>query len=136
MDKDGSTIFLIISGLAFCYSEAVEAGSFTIEFKEHVPLRNREVWLDRLKNRGARVERQGDHVVCVHCATRKEVRRAGFFLFWPMSNICSVVETTGIAESRASAYRMTGEHLDAYRHVVEETVEPNQITDDPGTEIE
>ncbi len=114
----------------------METGSFTIEFQEHVPLRNREVWLDRLKNRGARVERQSDHVFCVHCATRKEVRRAGFFLLWPMRSICNVVETTGIAEVRASAYRMTGEHLLGRRHAVEEAVEPSQIADGTGSEIE
>lgn len=122
--------------LAFCYIEAVEAGSFTIEFQEHVPMGNREVWLDRLKNRGARIERQSDQVFCVHCATRKEVRRAGFFLLWPMSSICSVVGTTGIAESRASAYMMTGEHLRARRHTVEEVAEPNQITSDTNSEIQ
>ena len=90
---------------ASCYSQAVETESFTIEFQEHVPMHNREVWLNRLKNRGARIERQGDQIFRVHCATRKDVRRAGYFLLWPMGSICSVIETTGIAEARASAYQ-------------------------------
>jgi hypothetical protein len=119
-----------------CYSEAVEAGSFTIKFQEHVAMRDREVWLDRLKNRGARIELQGDHVFCVHCATRKEVRRAGFLLLWPMSRLCSVIGTAGSAEARAGAYRMTGNHLDARRQHTVEDAEPTQSTASTGSEIQ
>ncbi len=53
-----------------------------------------------------------------------------------MRSICNVVETTGIAEARASAYRMTGEHPLVRRHTVEEAVEPSQIADGTGSEIE
>jgi hypothetical protein len=116
----------------FCISATVKAveagsGSFTIEFQEHVPTRNREVWLDRLKNRGAQVERQSEHVFSVHCSTRREIRRAGFLLLWPMRDLCSVIGTTGGAEARASAYQMTGEHLSGNRHRASESESPGMI---------
>jgi hypothetical protein len=111
----------------------VETGSFTIEFLEHVPTDRRKFWLDLLKNKGARVEQLNDRVFHIHCSDRREIRRAGNLLLWPMRNVCSVIGTTGTAEARASSYWITGKHLRVDR-LDNSGLQPGEITSD-GAEL-
>lgn len=89
----------------------METGSFTIEFLEHFSASRYKVWLDLLKNKGARVEQQSERVFRIHCSNRAEIRKAGFLLLYPMRDDCNVIATTGSAEARASAYQIKGQHL-------------------------
>jgi len=74
-------------------------------FPEHLPHEKRRYCLDQLADAGASIEQDGERVFRVTCSKPTQLRRVGWALFHThFVNICRVIETSGVAEARASAY--------------------------------
>lgn len=79
--------------------------SFTIEFPEHLPSEKRQYVIGHLSDTGATIEPVSDGVFRVICLKNKELEHVGWALFHThFSHCCRVIETSGKAENKASAY--------------------------------
>ena len=83
----------------------MEEASFTIEFPEHLPREKWEYCLSQLAETGATLEPVNDRVFRVVCSKPKQLNHVGWSLFHThFARLCKVVNATGGAEARASAY--------------------------------
>ena len=83
----------------------MDAGSFTIEFPDHLPLTRRKNCLDYLVEKGGRVEQTSTGVFRIHCNDQSQVELVGWALFQTgLAKLCRVTGTTGSAEARADVY--------------------------------
>jgi hypothetical protein len=83
----------------------VQASSFTIRFPEHLPREKWEYCLDQLADSGGSAENIEPHVFRIHCLKPGDTAKVGWALFHThFANVCTVLETSGDAENRASAY--------------------------------
>lgn len=83
----------------------MQTSSFTIQFSEHLPREKRRYCLDQLADSGGSAENIEPHVFRIHCLKPGDTAKVGWALFHThLANICTVLETSGDAENRASAY--------------------------------
>ena len=83
----------------------IAESSFAIRFPEHLAREKKEYCLGHLCNAGARIERENDLVFRVVCSKPAELTKVGWTLFHThLANICEIIDTSGLAEARASAY--------------------------------
>jgi len=79
--------------------------SFTIEFDEHVAEEKKKYCLDRLADTAAEVRELGERRFEIVCARPRQLAMVGWSLFQThFVQLCRVIDTSGSAENRASAY--------------------------------
>lgn len=81
------------------------AGTFTIQFHQHLP---RERWqhvLDSLQSAGAQIEQETSHQFTVLCERDSQITDIGCALFHThFKSLANVVGVSGAARAEASAY--------------------------------
>jgi len=83
----------------------MEPSSFTIAIPRHVDAKDRNYWLEWLREKGADVEPLNENNYRISCSRARQLEYVGWALYHTaLSRISNVLEVSGAAEARASAY--------------------------------
>ncbi len=83
----------------------MEPSSFTITIPRHVDAKQRNYWLEWLREKGAEVESVNEDTYRVSCYRTRQLEYVGWALYHTaLAKLSVVLEVSGAAEARASAY--------------------------------